>query len=67
MNSKISVFVICVEVIIYLLLDNLHDFFTFKQWSIASKDNFHVIFLDRKLLDIRTEKLSFNFAQFRAY
>ena len=66
MNSKISVFVICVEVIIYLLLDNLHDF-TFKQWSIASKDNFHVIFLDRKLLDIRTEKLSFNFAQFRAY
>ena len=25
MNAKISVFVICVEVIIYLLLDNLHD------------------------------------------
>ena len=26
MNEKISVFVICVEVIIYLLLYNLHDF-----------------------------------------
>ena len=25
MNAKISVFVICVEVIIYLLLYNLHD------------------------------------------
>ena len=25
MNAKISVFVICVEVIIYLLLHNLHD------------------------------------------
>ena len=25
MNAKISAFVICVEVIIYLLLDNLHD------------------------------------------
>ena len=26
MNAKISVLVICVETIIYLLLDNLHDF-----------------------------------------
>ena len=25
MNAKISVFVICVEAIIYLLLHNLHD------------------------------------------
>ena len=25
MNAKISVFVICIEVIIYLLLHNLHD------------------------------------------
>ena len=25
MNAKISVFIICVEVIIYLLLYNLHD------------------------------------------
>ena len=25
MNAKISGFLICVEVIIYLLLDNLHD------------------------------------------
>ena len=25
MNAKISVFVICVEAIIYLLLGNLHD------------------------------------------
>ena len=25
MNAKISVFVKCVEAIIYLLLDNLHD------------------------------------------
>ena len=30
MNAKISVFVICVEAIIYLLLYNLHDF-TFKR------------------------------------
>ena len=28
MNAKISLFVICVEVIIYLLLRNLHDFTT---------------------------------------
>ena len=26
MNAKISVFVICVEAIIYLLLNNLHDY-----------------------------------------
>ena len=26
MNAKISIFVICVEVITYLLLYNLHDF-----------------------------------------
>ena len=25
MNAKILVFVICAEVIVYLLLDNLHD------------------------------------------
>ena len=31
MNAKISVFVICVETIIYLLLYNLHNF-TFKQY-----------------------------------
>ena len=30
MNAKISVFVICVKVIIYLLLHNLHDC-TFKR------------------------------------
>ena len=30
MNAKISVFVVCVEAIIYLLLHNLHDI-TFKQ------------------------------------
>ena len=30
MNAKISVFTICVEVIVYLLLHNLHDC-TFKE------------------------------------
>ena len=28
-NAKISIFVICVEAIIYLLLHNLHDFHVF--------------------------------------
>ena len=32
MNAKISVFVICVEAIIYLLLNNLHDF-TFNSYT----------------------------------
>ena len=32
MNAKISVFVICVEAITYLLLNNLHDC-TFKEWN----------------------------------
>ena len=40
MNEKISVFVICVEAIIYLLLYNLHDS-TFnyfrKNWVITMK------------------------------
>ena len=35
MNAKISVFVICVEAIIYLLLYNLHDC-TFNIWSTIS-------------------------------
>ena len=35
MNAKISVFVICVETIIYLSLHNLHDF-TFKVFTISS-------------------------------
>ena len=34
MNAKISVFVICVEAIIYLLLHNLHDC-TFNNTSAA--------------------------------
>ena len=44
-----------------------------QQWSIASKDNFHVIFMGKKPLDIRIEKKFFlvllNFAQinFRAH
>ena len=31
MNAKISLFVICVEAIIYLLLYNFHDCTTFKE------------------------------------
>ena len=31
MNAKISVFIVCVEVIIYLVIYNLHDC-TFKFW-----------------------------------
>ena len=37
MNAKISVFVICVELIIYLLLYNLHDCtFKFKYYAYLS-------------------------------
>ena len=42
MNAKISGFVICVEVIIYLLLGNLHDC-TFH--ALSENRNTHVIFL----------------------
>ena len=38
MNVKISLFIICVEVIIYLLLYNLHDC-TFKSHSKFSFEN----------------------------
>ena len=34
MNAKLSVFVICVEAIVYLLLYNLHDC-TFKQFKLS--------------------------------
>ena len=40
MNVKVSVFVICVETIIYLLLYNLHDR-TFKLTMITYKEKFH--------------------------
>ena len=36
MNAKISVFVICVEVITYLLLGNLHDCTFNKKHSVGS-------------------------------
>ena len=36
MNAKISVFVICVEAIIYWLLFNLHDS-TFKIWALLTE------------------------------
>ena len=39
MNAKISVFVICVEEFIYLLLYNLHDC-TFKRISNAKQFSF---------------------------
>ena len=44
MNAKISVFAICVEVIIYLLLHNLHDC-TFKHMLESNKGNqlFHCV------------------------
>ena len=46
MNAKISVFVICAEVMIYLLLYNLHDC-TFKRFLCKDKSsqNFLVISL----------------------
>ena len=40
MNAKISMFVICVEAIIYLLLYNLHDC-TFNETMINNKDSGH--------------------------
>ena len=36
MNAKISVFVVCIETMIYLLLDNLHDC-TFKTRKLLEK------------------------------
>ena len=44
MNAKISVVVICIQVIIYLLLQNLRDC-TFKQGKI--KTDLHVKPMDR--------------------
>ena len=41
MNAKISVFVICVEVTVYLLLYNLHDF-TFKISPVLNFRPYHV-------------------------
>ena len=38
MNAKVSVFVVCFERILYLLLYNLHDF-TFKQISLSFEVN----------------------------
>ena len=42
MNAKVSVFVICVEAIIYLLLYNLHDY-TLK-YNLQIKSNLNLQF-----------------------
>ena len=45
MNAKISVFIICVDAIIYLLLDKLHDC-TFKEVTVTKLvDKFYVLCL----------------------
>ena len=44
MNAKISVFVICVEAIIYLLLYNLHDC-TFKMFSVVFIQRYTVLII----------------------
>ena len=53
MNAEISVFVICVEVIIYLLLHKLHDF-TFKADPTKS-----CLQADRSVYDIRLNNVEF--------
>ena len=44
MNAKISVFVICFEVIVYLLLYNLHDF-TFEYQNLVFSFLTYVVIL----------------------
>ena len=56
MNVKISVFVICIETIIYLLLYNLHDC-TFKVASLSEKHRTVFKSLFRTLFD--SSKLQF--------
>ena len=57
MNVKISVFVICVEAIIYLLLYNLHDcaFKLFYQFSILLFISFPVNAFENKMDDMMEE------------
>ena len=59
MNSKISVFVICVEATIYLLLYNLHDYiFKFKRVDEEDDDiNFRLI---AKKINSEIKRLSRN-------
>ena len=47
MNAKISVFLICVEAIIYVLLYNLHDC-TFKQQCLTN----HLSFTDSENINL---------------
>ena len=56
MNAKISVFVVCVEAIIYLLLYNLHDC-TFKGLTVFLKKTYKFFFkFQNKVLDIERTK-----------
>ena len=43
MNAKISVFVICVEAIIYLLLYNLHDCTFNSYFTFITKEKLHFL------------------------
>ena len=47
MNVKISVFIICAEAIIYLLLYNLHDS-TFKTLLVSNDKNAATVFPTKK-------------------
>ena len=63
MNAKISVFVICVEFIIYLLLYNVHDY-AFKASRLVLQ--FPMLFIFSRIFEkAKYTKVSFKILYFR--